>query len=108
MAYSLDFRQRVFKIKQEEELTFEQVSKRFGVSMRSLFNWSNRIEPRATRDRPATKIEMEKLEEDVRQRPDDFQYERAERFKVSPNAILYALRRLKISHKKNSISPQSK
>jgi len=50
---------------------------------------------------------MEKLEEDVRQRPDDFQYERAERFGVSPNGILYALRRLKISHKKTLFHPRA-
>ncbi|WP_222430259.1 IS630 transposase-related protein [Gillisia sp. Hel_I_86] len=35
--------------------------------------------------------------------PDHFQYERAKKFGVSQSAIYYALRRLKISYKKNAI-----
>ena len=106
--YSLDFRKRVFSIKEKEKLTFESTSKRFGVSMRSLFSWQKRIEPFTTRKKPATKINMKALAEDVRKNPDAYQYERAQKFNVSPNAILYALRRLKITYKKNSFSSQSK
>jgi hypothetical protein len=35
--YSLDFRKRVFAMKAKEKLTFKQTSKRFGISMRTLF-----------------------------------------------------------------------
>ena len=104
MTYSLDFRQKVFEIKEEENLTFDQTSKRFHVSIRSLFSWSKNIEPKKTRNKPSTKIDMNKLKEDVKKFPDDFQYERAERLGVSPNGILYALRRLNVSYKKNSVS----
>ena len=106
MAYSLDFRKRVMRIKEGRKLTFEKTSEQFGVSIRTLFNWHERIEPKTTRDKPATKINMGKLAEDVRRHPDDFQYERAERFDVSPSGILYALRRLGISYKKNPGSSQ--
>ena len=44
--YSLDYRQRVFKVKEEEGLTYEETSKRFGVGMRTLFNWKQKIDPR--------------------------------------------------------------
>ena len=101
MTYSLDFRKKVMKIKEDKKLTFEKTSERFGIGIRTLFRWQNNMEPCTTRNKPATKIDMEKLKEDVKKYPDDFQYERAERFKVSPNGILYALRRLKISSKKN-------
>jgi len=106
--YSLDFRKRVFKIKDEENLTFEETGKRFGVAVRTLFTWQERIEPKLKRNKPATKINMKKLQEDVEKNPDAYQYERAEKFGVSANAILYALRRLEISYKKNTISSKSK
>jgi len=38
--------------------------------------------------------------------PAAYQYERAKVFGVSPNGILYALRRLKISHKKTLFHPK--
>lgn len=100
MAYSYDFRKRVMKIKEDKNLTFEATAKRFGVNIRTLFNWSNRIKPKTTRDKPATKIDMEKLAKDIRKYPDSFQHERAERFNMSTSGIFYALQRLGISYKK--------
>jgi len=35
MAYSLDFRKQVFKVKPKEKLTFQEVSDRFGVPIRT-------------------------------------------------------------------------
>jgi transposase len=102
MAYSLDFRKRVLRIKEEKKLTFGKASERFGVGIRTLFRWQRKIEPCVTRNKPATKINMEKLAEDVKAHPDDFQYERAERFSVSASGIFYALGRLGVSYKKNS------
>lgn len=106
MSYSLDFRQRVFAIKEKENLTFEATSKRFGVGIRTLFRWHKRIEPCEKRNKPATKIDMKRLEKDVEENPDDYQWERAKRFNVSVSCIFYALKRLDITHKKNSVSPK--
>ncbi len=108
MSYPLKFRQQVMKIKEKEGLTFLDTSKRFGVGIATLFRWKRKIEPCLTRNKPARKIDMKKLEKDVGEYPDAYQYERAERFGVSPNGILYALRRLAITHKKNSVSSQSR
>ena len=104
MSYSLDFRKHVFKIKEREALNFEAVSVRFGISVRTLFRWQIRLEPKTTRNKPATKIDMAALEKHVEDYPDAYQYERASALGVSPNCILYALRRLKISRKKNFFS----
>ncbi len=104
MAYSLDFRKQVFKVKQKENLTFQELSDRFDIPIRTLFRWQKRIEPKSKRDKPATKIDMDALDEDVKQHPDSYQYERAKKFGVSQSTIFYALQRLKISLKKNSIS----
>lgn len=107
MAYSLDFRKRVFAIKKKEGLTFSKTSKRFHIDMRTLFRWQRRLEPKTTRNKPATKIDMQRLREDVQKRPDAFLSERADSLKVSVSCVFYALKRLEISFKKNSVSPQS-
>lgn len=104
MAYSLDFRRQVFKIKQQERLTFEQTSDRFGIPMRTLFRWQQRIEPTLKRNKPSTKIDMNALAKDVKDHPDHYQHERARKFGVTQSAIFYALKRLNISNKKNAIS----
>ena len=70
--------------------------------------WQGRIEPKTKREKPATKIDMEKLRKDVEENPDAYQYERAERFGVSANAILYALRRLDMRYKKNTTASKSR
>ena len=104
MAYSIDFRQQVFKVKQKDRLTFQELSDRFDISIRTLFRWKNSITPKTKRNKPATKIDMEALAKDVQEHPDLYQYERAKKFGVSQSAIFYALRRLNISYKKNAVS----
>jgi len=104
MAYSLDFRRQVFKVKQKEQLTFQELSDRFCIPIRTLFRWQQRIEPKTTRNKPSTKIDMEVLRKDVQDYPDRYQYERAKVFGVSQSAIFYALKRLNISYKKNAVS----
>jgi transposase len=92
------------KIKKEKNLTFEATAERFGIGIRTLFRWQNKIEPQTNRNKPATKINMDLLKDDVKLHPDDYLFERAERFNVSTTGIFYALRRLGISYKKNSKS----
>lgn len=107
MSYSLDFRKRVMKLKDKENLTFEAAGRRFGISSRTLFRWQRRLEPVMKRNKPATKINMEALKKDVEKNPDDYLCERAKRFGVSISCIFYALKRLDISYKKNSVSSKS-
>ena len=101
MTYSLDLRQKVFAYKAKKELTFEQTSEHFDIGIRTLFRWQSNIEPCSTRNKPATKIDMEVLAQDVHDSPDDYQWERAARFNVTQPAITKALKRLNISYKKN-------
>ena len=103
MGHSLDFQQQAFKIKQKENLTFQEASDRFGVPIRTLFRWQKRIEPKTKRNKPSTKIDMEALAKDVGDNPDHFQHERAKKFGASQSAIYYALKRLEISYKKNTV-----
>ncbi|WP_407079486.1 IS630 transposase-related protein [Candidatus Regiella insecticola] len=50
---------------------------------------------------------MEALAQDVATYPDDYQYERAQRFGVSAQGIRHALKRLRVSRKKNTSVSQS-
>ena len=102
----MDFRKQVFKIKENYNLSLRETGERFNVPVRTLQRWKARIEPKTQRNKPATKIDMEALRNHVEEFPDAYQYERAAHFNVSPNCILYALRRLKISHKKNVLPSQ--
>ena len=87
-------------IKQRYHLSFEATAKRFGVGKISILRWSKQIEAKRTRNKSATKIDMEVLKQDVEQYPDAYQYERVKRLGVSRRGIGYALKRLGISRKK--------
>ena len=107
MTYSADFRKKVFELKEKEGLTFQETSKRFGVHISALFRWVKQPEPCKHKNRPATKVDMDKLVKDVELYPDDYQWERAKRLKVTQSSIHYALKRLGITVKKNAKAPKS-
>ena len=107
MAYSFDFWKQGFQVKQKEKLAFQEVSDRFRVSIRTLLRWQKRIIPKTKPNKPSTKLNLEVWRQDVEDNPDHFQYEGAKKFGVSPSAIYYALRRLKISGKKMLFHPKA-
>ena len=107
MTYSTDFRQKVLAIKEQEGLTQAEAAIRFGIGIASLTRWNKCLEAGRTRVKPATKIDMAALEQDVKMYPDAYQYERAARLGVSQRAIGYALKRLGVSYKKNTVTSQS-
>ena len=108
MTYPLSFRQKVFAVKLKKRLTYQETSEHFDVGIRTLFRWENNMEPCVTRNKPATKIDRDDLICDVEEHPDDFQWERAERFGVSPWGIGLALKRLNITYKKTLQHPKAK
>jgi transposase len=108
MTYSLDFKKKVLEVKERDQISFEEVSERFSVGQARVFRWSKPLEAQPTRDKPATKIDMEKLKKDVERYPDAYQYERAPRFGVSRKASGYALKRLGISRKKTVFTSPSR
>ena len=107
MTYSLDFRTKVFRIKEKKRLTFEQISDHFDISIRTLFRWQKKLEPAMTRNKPATKINMDRLEKDIERHPDDYQWEPGKRLGVTQSAIHYALQRLGVSYKKTLQHPKT-
>jgi transposase len=103
MTYSLDFRKKVLAVKERDNLSFEEIALRFDIgSKNTVFRWTKQLEPCTTRNKPATKINMDDLICDVELYPDAYQYERAQRLNVSKSCIHVALKRLNISYKKNA------
>lgn len=98
--YSICFRKQVLSIREKEKLSIREASRRFGISFRSVVSWLQRLEPKMKRNKPATKIDMEALKEDVEKYPDAYLHERASRLKVSISGIYCALNRLNITYKK--------
>ena len=107
MTYSLDFRLHILGVKKKEDLSFAETAERFSVGIASIVRWSKKPIPQMTRNKPPIKIKMEALRADILQYPDAYQYERAERLAVSSTGIWYALKRLKVTYKKNPQAPQS-
>ena len=108
MTYSIDFREKVLAIKEKEKMSFELVSKRFGVGKNTVFVWTKKILPLKTRNKVSTKILIDKLKEDVAQYTDAYQYERAERLGVSKSGIQKALKKLNITYKKSFKTSEGK
>lgn len=89
-------------------MSIEETALRFGISESSVFRWSKRLEPSRTRNKGATKIDMDALARDVEEQPDAYQHERAERLGCSQRGISTALKRLKITRKKNVFASESR
>jgi transposase len=91
----------------KENLTCDETSKRFGIGINSVVRWSKKLEPQRTRNKPATKINMEALKRDIESYPDAYQYERAQRLNVSTNCVHFALKRLHVTYKKSLCHPKA-
>ena len=99
MSHETGFRRHVFKVKEEEGLTYQETADRFRVSIRSLFRWKNKPEYDKKRTR-AGLVDLDRLKKDIEDKPDDYQYERAKRFGVSRSSVNRALKKIKVSVKK--------
>ena len=98
MTYPVEFRRQVLSVMKSEDLTCMAAAKRFDISSTTIKRWEQRIEPKPYVSRGGfRKIDLEKLEQDVRDRPGDLLRERGERFGVTRQAISLALKKLGMS-----------
>lgn len=105
MAYSPDYRELIVS-KLNEGATYRALERDYKLSRTTILKWKKDISRKLRVAKP-TKIDNEKLKEDVALYPDDYQYERAVRFNCSQRAIGIALKRIGISQKKDFNSPKS-
>ena len=106
MSHPVSFRRHVLRIKERDGLSFSQAAERFSVGIASIKRWSKRLTPKPYTRRKGRKINLEQLAQDVRDHPDDYQYERAARFGVTPKAIWQALRKLGVTYKRSNAASQ--
>ena len=107
MTYPIEFRKKVMEVKAKYSLTYQETAERFCIGKDTLTRWHKCLEPKQTKERPSIKLNPSKLEQDIQQYPDAYQYERAERLNVSSSCIFYALKRMNMSFKKRH-SPTQK
>ena len=100
MTYSLDFRKQVLK-SIDEGMTFTEAAEFYNLSPTTIQNWKRRVHSKTTRQTNPYKIPDDMLLNDVKEYPDDYQYERARRLNCSKTGIYHALKRLGISQKKD-------
>ena len=102
MTYSIDLRERVVDFVQAGGSKSE-ACRRFSVCRQTVYNWLLRDDlspkPHGRRQR---KLDWDALRQHVEQYPDLLLRERASHFGVHISSIAYALRQMRVTHKKSS------
>lgn len=105
MAYGIDFRKRVISYVQSGH-SKKETCDLFGISTNTLYLWEKQLskeghlnrKPRALSPR---KLPLDQLENYVQEHPDAFLKEIAEHFDCSISSVWSALKKLKITLKKD-------
>ena len=106
MTYSIDYRKQVLS-SIADGMTIREAALFYGLSTSTIHSWQQNLTPKTTRNKAPTKIPDDALLQDVKAYPDDYQYERANRLGCSKTGIHHALKRLKISQKKDTRTSKS-
>ncbi len=106
MTYPIQFRKKIMKLN-ESGMKYEEIERKYLVSIRTLSRWKKEIMPKSKRNKPWKTINKEALIEDIKRYPDSYGYERAERLRASRTGIQDAMKRLSVTYKKNSKSSKS-
>lgn len=102
--YSLDLRERVLKYLEKNQ-DKKTASHLFQIGIATIYRWVARKKEKGhvqplRRKYAYKKIDDQKLIEYVKAHPDQFLSEIGKQFNLTPQAIFYALKRLKITRKK--------
>ena len=109
MSYEIKYRERVIEYLKEGH-TEKETAEVFKVSTFTIWKWKSKLNETGTleaKKRQGTwrKIEPAKLTKYIKEHPDAYLKEMAKEFGCSDVAVLKALKRLKISRKKNHTLP---
>lgn len=103
MRYSKDLRRRVVKYVRQGGSKAE-AARRFGVSRPTVYEWlalGDDLSAKKPGPKKAHKLDWAALRQAVEKQPEKMKTEWAGEFRVSTTAIHYAMRRMKLSRKKN-------
>lgn len=101
MTHALQFRKKVLKLKKEGE-SYRKLSKRFQISVTTIRRWEKVITAKIGRNKIWKKVSKEEIIEDINKYPDSYCYERGKRLGCSHAWIWQAMKKMKISYKKNT------
>jgi putative transposase len=102
MSYSLDLRTKVVNFI-ENGHSMAEAAKTFGISRATIYRWLKRTELAPTKvTTRKRKVDIVALAKDVERDPSTSLKERAKRFGVTPAALCYRFKKMKITRKKNS------
>ena len=104
MAYSIEFRKLVIDYRKEH--SFRETSKHFNIAVSTIQDWekllceNGSLSPVKVNRQPK-KLPVDELKKYIEEHPDAYQSEIAEVFGCVQSAVNKALKRLKITRKKN-------
>lgn len=105
MRYDINYKIRAIELKNEGH-TYKQTCKTFKISETALTRWIKKAKEGNLENKIAIrkqkKIYPEKLVEYIKEHPDEYLLEIAEEFNCTEGAIRKALKKLKITQKKDS------
>lgn len=104
--YNLTFIKKV--LQKRKQYSIRKLAEKYDLSPQTIQNWERGKLPTGKRNRTNTKLNIDSLLEDVKEYPDSYQYERAERLGVSEACIWSNLKKLGITYKKNSKTSKSR
>ncbi|MDQ8935944.1 IS630 transposase-related protein [Acinetobacter rudis] len=99
MTYPVHFRKKILA-KLEQGMTFQEAAAKFELSPTTIQRWKKKLEPKTSHDYKPRKLHDDLILRDVKDYPNDFQYQRAVRLNCSKSGIQKALKRLGIIPKK--------
>ena len=89
-------------------MSYTAISKLFNIGRNTVFTWTKKLHPEKHRNKKQVKIDLDRLQQDVEEYRDAYQYERAKRLGVSKSGIEWALKKLNITYKKSSKTSEGK
>jgi len=113
MAYSKDYRERALAF-MDEGHTYKELYEAFKLYPSTIARWRKLRSETGTlntqyRETRSRKIDKEQLMRAIEEKPDAYLWELAKPFGCTEQAVFYALKKLKITVKKNSIhTPKSR
>lgn len=99
MTYPVAFRKLV--LQKRSQMSYRKLAALYGISVNAIRRWEQELEPRKYRGTPS-KINSDRLRQDVADYPDDYYFERAARLGCSKQGIGHAMRRLGLTRKKRA------
>ena len=104
MAYSIDYIKRAVEYKDEGH-TFKELREIFKIPPQTYYNWTERLACGEHKQKLPVprfrKIDKQKLEQMLEDHPDAYLAELAAPFNCSAQAVFYALKKNRITVKKN-------